>query len=144
MFPHWAVTVPAALAETFVTDDSYWHAWDEHRSVSLTSVVFTDKRGRLAPGRKLLRRLPKLPGEPVAMPPGFSGHATFGPATQPARASSALSGLIVVDGYVLIVTVTSDDRAWATRVWESIRWVPGTGVVASDTTANDRTRVAAI
>lgn len=55
------------------------------------------------------------------MPTGFDGWALDVEAEQPARASRAISGLIAVDGGVLIATVTADDCDWATGVWWSIR-----------------------
>lgn len=128
VFLHWSIRVPTTFEETFVAEDGYWHAWDEHRSVSLTSMAITDRRGRPAPAAVLLRDHPSLPGTPVdVMPPGLTGIAAFGPIPQPARASSALSGLIPVEGRLLLVTITTDDVAWALETWQSIRHHPVPG-----------------
>ena len=53
------------FAETFVEKDRYWHACDEHRSVSLTSMVITED-GRPVPADAIARQLsPVLDGTPV-------------------------------------------------------------------------------
>jgi hypothetical protein len=121
VFPRWSITIPAALAETFVHEDRYWHAWDDCRSVSLTSLLIADRRKRPVPAGRILERFPPGPGSRVAMPAGLDGWAIDFAPDQPARASRAISGLIAVDGGVLIATVTADDIAWATGVWWSIR-----------------------
>ena len=121
-FVHWSIRIPATFEETFVEEDGYWHAWDEETSVSLTSMAITDRRGRPAPAAAMIRDHPPLPGAPVdEMPPGLTGIAAYGPVPQPARASSALTGLIPVNGRVLIVTITADDLDWALETWQSIR-----------------------
>ncbi len=121
VFPHWSITIPAALAETFVEEDAYWHAWDVRRSVSLTSLLIADRRGRPVTSRRILKRFPAQPGDRVAMPPDLDGWAVVIAQQQPARASRAISGVIVVHGRVLIATVTAEDLAWAAGVWRSIR-----------------------
>ena len=121
VFPHWSITVPAAFEETFVHEDGYWHGWDNRGSVSLTSLVIADRQGRPVTSRRILERFPAAPGSRVAMPTGLNGWAVDVAAEQPARGSRAISGLIVVDGGVLITTVTAEDLAWATGVWRSIR-----------------------
>ena len=124
VFPHWSITIPAALAETFVEEDAYWHAWDVRRSVSLTSMLIADRRGRPVTSRRILKRFRAVPGDRVAMPPDLDGWAVVIAQEQPARASRAISGLIVVHGRVLIATVTAEDLAWAAGVWQSIRAHP--------------------
>lgn len=121
IFPAWSVEIPISFAETFVDEDSYWHAYDAHRSVSLTSVRLTDKRGPVT-ARMIVRELPPMDGTPVeALPFGLVGRAvTFG-AVQPARASRVLSGMLAADGRLLIVTITSEDLDWAQQIWLSIR-----------------------
>jgi hypothetical protein len=121
VFPHWSITIPAAFEETFVHEDGYWHAWDERRSVSLTSLVIVDHRQRVVPSGQILEQFPAEPGSRIAMPPGLNGWAVDVAQEQPARASRAISGIIAVDGGVLIATVTADDLVWATGVWRSIR-----------------------
>ena len=121
VFPHWSITIPAAFEETFVHGDGYWHAWDDRRSVSLTSLVIVDHRKRPVSSRQILEQFPAEPGSRVAMPSGLDGWAVTVVPEQPARASQAISGLIAVDGGVLIATVTADDLGWATGVWHSIR-----------------------
>jgi hypothetical protein len=120
VFPHWSITIPAGFDETFVEKDGYWHAWDAHRSVSLTSVVITDRRGRPVAAHRILKRFPAEPGERVAMPPGLDGWAVVVAPPQPARASRAISGIVAIDGRVLVATVTAEDRSWAVDVWRSI------------------------
>jgi len=121
VFEAWSVEIPATFAETFNEDDSYWHAFDDERSVSLSSIVLSDALGPVS-AERILRELPSLDGEPVGdLPSGLIGRAATGPAVQPAIASQALSGLVAVDGRLLIATVTSDDPEWARRVWLSIR-----------------------
>jgi hypothetical protein len=121
VIPPWSITIPAAFKETFVHEDGYWHGWDDRRSVSLTSLVIADRQGRPVMSRQILERFPAAPGSRVAMPTGLNGWAVDVAQEQPARASRAISGLIAVDGGVLIATVTADDVAWATGVWHSIR-----------------------
>ena len=124
VFEAWSVEVPASFAETFVDADSYWHAYGVDRSVSLTSIVLTDK-GRPVSAERIARRIPPLDGSPVdVLPPGLVGRAATSAAAQPARASQALSGVLATEGRLLLVTITSDDPEWAQRVWRSIRGHP--------------------
>ena len=124
VFPHWSITIPAALAETFVEEDGYWHAWDARRSVSLTSLLITDRRGRPVTSRRILKRFRAEPGDRVTMPPDLDGWAVVSTQEEPARASRAISGLIAMHGRVLIATMTAEDLAWAAGVWQSIRGDP--------------------
>ena len=124
VFPHWSITIPAAFAENFVEEDGYWHAWDARRTVSLTSLLITDRRGRPVTSRRILKRFPTEPGDRVAMPPDLDGWAVGSAQQEPARASRAISGLIAMHGRVLIATVTAEDLAWAAGVWQSIRADP--------------------
>jgi hypothetical protein len=123
VFSHWSITIPAAFEETFVHEDGYWHAWDDRRSVSLTSVAITDHGNRPVPSHRILERFPAEPGSSVAMPTGLMGWAVAVAQVLPARASRAISGFIAVDGGVLIATVTADDLAWAMVAWQSIRHI---------------------
>ena len=125
VFPSWSIRVPATFDETFIDAEGYWHGYDAGRSVSLSSVVITERRRPVAAGRILRQVAPSLKGSPVErLPPGLLGRAVTCAATQPAKASRVLSGLLVTDGRVLLVTVTSDDLEWAQRVWLSIRSHP--------------------
>ena len=124
VFEAWSIEVPASFEETFVQADSYWHAYGEDRSVSMTSIVLTDK-GRPVSAERIARRIPPLDGSPVeVLPIGLIGRAATGAADQPARASQALSGALAAEGRLLLVTITSDDPEWAQRVWRSIRGHP--------------------
>ena len=110
-----------AELETFVDADGYWHGYDERRSVSLSSFVVSEERDPVRASR-ILRQAPPLDGSPVdQVPPGLLGRAVTCAASEPARASQLLSGLLATDGHLLLVTVTSDDLEWARRVWLSIR-----------------------
>ena len=124
VFPHWSITIPAAFAETIVDKDGYWHAWDAQRSVSLTSLLITDRRGQPVTSRRILKRFPTEPGDRVAMPPELDGWAVVYTQQQPARGPRAISGLIAMRGCVLIATMTAEDLAWAAGVWHSIRGDP--------------------
>lgn len=130
VFAKWSIAIPLAFAETFVAKDDYWHAWDERRSVSLTSVVISDRRGRLVSAARIVKQVPAERGERVAMPAGLDGWAVIITPPQPARASRAISGIIAVDGAVLAATVTSHDLAWASTVWLSIRRRPSPATYA--------------
>lgn len=122
VFEAWSIQVPAAFAETFVDADGYWHGYDEHRSVSLSSFVISEARDPVRADRILRQAAPPLDGPPVdQVPPGLLGRAATCAAPQPARASQLLSGLLATDGRLLLVTITSDDLEWARRVWLSIR-----------------------
>lgn len=121
VFPRWSIAIPAGFRETYVHEEQYWHAWDMDRSVSLTSVLAVDQQGEPVPAQSLLEQLPAEPGHRIDPPPGLDGWAVDIAQEQPARASRAISGIVAVDGGLLLATVTSDDLAWATRVWRSIR-----------------------
>lgn len=124
VFPAWSVQIPESFAETFVEDGAYWHAWDDHRSVSLTSIQLADARGPVSAGM-IARQFPKLDGSPVDdLPPGVAGRAVTTSAPLPARASQMLTGLLAAPGRVLIVTITTNDLDWARRTWLSIRTHP--------------------
>jgi hypothetical protein len=121
IFPHWSLEVPASFDETFVREDGYWHAWDTDRSISFSSMVISD-HDRPAPVTALLEQLTPIEGTPVAdLPTGLVGWAVTDDAIPPARAGRMLRGMLATDGRIAIVTVTSDDLAWALRVWLSIR-----------------------
>ena len=121
VFSAWSIDIPSAMEETFVGEDSYWHAWDRERSVSLTSVVMTDL-GEPVPAVAIAKHFPALDGEPVAeLPPGLLGCAAIIDTEPPAKASRALTGLLAVYGRALVVTITSDDLDWARQTWRSIR-----------------------
>ncbi len=125
VFPGWAITVPLAFDEVFLAKDGYWHAWDEHRSVSLTSVAFLDEKGRRPSARRILKKIAKVmprdAGEGVAAPANLAGWAAVISPAQPARATRAISGIVAVEGRALLATITADDLIWATVVWLSIR-----------------------
>jgi hypothetical protein len=121
VFEAWSVEVPASFAETFVDADSYWHAYDVDRSVSLTSLLVTDK-GRPVSAERIAGQIPPLDGSPIdVLPIGLIGRAATSAAAQPARASQVLSGVLATEGRLLLATITSDDPEWARRVWRSIR-----------------------
>jgi hypothetical protein len=120
VFARWSIRIPETFQETFDFEGNYWHAWDQRRSVSLTSLLLTDRKGRPVRAREILATMPATRGKPVRMPPGFSGWATVIETPRDARAGRAVSGIVVVDGAVLIATVTADDLDWATSVWLSI------------------------
>ena len=127
VFPSWSIDIPASFDEAFVSEGEYWHAYDDHRSVSLTSFELTEK-GRPVPAMSIVRQFPPMPGSPVAeLPPGLLGWAVIAEAIQPARAMMALSGMLVTDGHVVLATITSDDTAWARRIWLSVRSHPPRG-----------------
>jgi hypothetical protein len=127
VFPAWSIVVPVSFAETFVSEGSYWHAWDASRSVSLSSSVLTD-RGRPVEPAAIVARCPARvlapAGSPIdTLPPGLVGWAAIVPVEE-GRASQALTGLLAVRGRVLVATITSDDLGWARRTWRSIRSLP--------------------
>lgn len=64
VFEAWSIQVPAAFAETFVDADGYWHAYDEHRSVSLTSLAISEE-GDPVRASRIMRQAPPLDGSPV-------------------------------------------------------------------------------
>ena len=128
VFPSWSVEIPPSFEETFVEQDMYWHAWDEARSVSLTSMTIADERGRPVSADAIEERMrPLLSGDPVAeVPLGLIAWATTDAAPASAKASQVLQGVVATRGRVLLVTVTSDDLVWARGVWLSIRHYPPT------------------
>ncbi len=126
VFPTWSVGIPVSFDEMFIKEDSYWYAWDEERSLSLSSMTI-DEGGRRVSAVEILEVMKPenvlgVQGVVVEeLPRGLNGCARYGPVEQPARASSALCGLLAIDGRVLIVTITSDDLDWAKSVWLSIQ-----------------------
>lgn len=140
VFPAWSIELPTSFVETFVRDGDYWHAYDEHRSVSLTSIAMTDRRGPV-PAAALAKSIPRLDGDPIReLPGGLIGRAVLVAATQPARASHALSGMLAAAGRILVVTITSDDLAWVRRTWLSIRHQPAELPPRRERRARRRTR----
>ncbi len=120
VFAVWSIRIPVSFAETFVHEKECWHAWDADRSVSLTSMLVTD-RGRPVGARELLRTIPLMTGDRLATPPGLVGWAVEAPAVEAAHASRAVSGVIATDGRLLLATITGDDSRWTTATWLSIR-----------------------
>lgn len=114
--------MPVSMEETFVHEgQGYWHAYSYDRSISLTSMSLTDGEDRV-PAAEIVAKLPLNFGVPFAeLPPGLDGWAVTDRADPDARASKLLSGIVAVDGHVLIATITCDDEAWTRRVWLSIR-----------------------
>lgn len=123
-FEAWSIAIPSTFTEAFVVEGGYWHAYDDERSVSLTSVILTEE-GILVPAESILAQLGTAPlpeGTPLAtLPPGLGGCAVEAAAMQPARASRTVSGMLATDGRVLIATITGDDLEWARDTWLSIR-----------------------
>ena len=109
------------MDETFVEDEGYWHAWDEHRSISLSSIVVADRHGHPVPTHRILEREPSMDGEAVPVPNILPGWARSIETPDSPQADRAVSGILVVDGNILIITVTSDDPDWNRSVWRSIR-----------------------
>lgn len=121
VFPSWSIEIPSSFRETFIEDGGYWHAYDEDRSISLTSLQVSDRR-QSVPALAVLRRMPPSEGEPVdALPSGLLGWAVTADADPSARASRYLSGMLATDGHVLLATITSDDDAWRLATWLSIQ-----------------------
>ena len=124
VFETWSIEVPVVFEETFVEEDAYWHAFDDDRSVSLTSMLIEGEDGAVR-AESIVAVFPAMEGEPVdALPPSVLGSGAFADAIQPARASRCLSGYLCVDGRVLLATITSDDEDWARQIWLSIRHHP--------------------
>jgi hypothetical protein len=121
VYPSWSIRIPYGMYETFVTDGDYWHARDDRRSVSMTSIVVTDRKGRPVPARKVIRACPPFSGQRVELPPGLDGWGVAITVPESPVASTAISGILAVDGRILLATVTCDDRDWAGSVWSSIR-----------------------
>ncbi len=125
VFTRWSITIPVDMDETFVASDGYWHAWEADRSISLTSMIVADRRGRPVPMREILDRMPAMEGEGMPLPDHLDGWAVVINVPDSPRASRAISGILVLDGNLLMVTVTSDDLDWATSIWRSIRHEAG-------------------
>jgi len=129
VFASWSIDVPTWFEEIFVRRDSYWHAWDEDRSISLSSVILSDEHDRSPTAVEILTTMTAdaiaPDGDPIAeLPPGLPGWAVIVPTQPPARAGRALHGTLALDGRVLLVTITSDDAEWRSRIWRSIRGHP--------------------
>jgi hypothetical protein len=132
VFPSWSVTVPRSLAvidPTTAVERGYWHARDEQRSVSLTSLILVDvEQGDPVPASEIIdiaagQILPR--GRKVTDgPQGLLSRAVHAKGGGVGPASRRLQGLIAADGIALLVTISSDDEAWCRRVWMSVRHTP--------------------
>jgi hypothetical protein len=144
VFPTWSIEVPLSMAETFVNEGlGYWHAYAFDRSISLTSIVVKDGY-RPVPAQEIVSRLPREDGTPFEeMPPGLIGWGCTDDADETARAGRLLSGVVAVDGHVLLATITCDDESWSRRVWLSIRNQPVSPVSAALARARQRLRAPA-
>jgi hypothetical protein len=124
VFETWSVEIPASFDETFVDEDAYWHAYDDERSISLTSLLIRAEHGPVR-AESMMAVFPVGEGEPIPeLPPAVLGWAVKCDAIQPARARRCISGVVAVDGRILLTTITSDDTEWARRTWLSIRHHP--------------------
>lgn len=125
VFEAWSIAVPRAFHEAFVAEGGYWHAHDESRSISLSSILLTED-DRPVPAAEILEySADVLSGEPIeTMPDGLSGRAVVAAAGPGARASRLLRGLIAADGRLLVATITADDVTWSETIWRSIRFHP--------------------
>lgn len=121
VFETWSIEIPASFAETSVQEDGYWHAYDAGRSVSMSSLAVSDGQGP-ASAETLAQQIPFDDGEPVTeLPDGLPGKAVIANAPRGARAMPILSGVVAMDGRLLLVTITADDLGWARATWLSIR-----------------------
>ena len=125
VFSGWSIAVPIGMEEAFIADDGYWHAWSEGRTISLSSIVLTDRRGDAVPARKILAKTPPMEGEETAVPNDLPGWARSIERPDVSPGARAISGILVVDGNVLLATVSSEDPDWNRSVWRSIRHQPG-------------------
>jgi hypothetical protein len=124
VFPAWSVHIPPTFEETLPTEPECWHAWDEDRSLSLSSVLPTDEHGPVS-AERIVDQLPPPEGTSLGLlPRGLIGWAVEADAEPSARALRALSDLLATDGRMLIVTITSDDPEWRRDTWLSIRSHP--------------------
>ena len=126
IFEAWSIEIPASFEELLIEEDGYWHGYDEHRSISITSMLVTDDHGPVDAGRLLRQFRADQAGVPrgqpvVELPAGLSGWASIAKAPKSSRAARMLSGMLFGDGRVLIATITSDDLDWARATWLSIR-----------------------
>ena len=100
VFPHWSVTVPRSLTvldPDSAEDEGYWHARDEHRSVSMTSYLLVDAATmEPVPADQIFDRLAErlLPdGRAVAdQPDGMLSRAVIADDIGSSVASQALQG----------------------------------------------------
>ena len=122
VFETWWIGVPFGFEETWVDEGSYWHAWDGHRSISMSSTRILQDDGQPVPAAELIAQLGEmLEGEPVVdLPPGLDARATTIVVEPPTRATRALTGYVVADGRALLTTITSDALDWAKSIWRTI------------------------
>ena len=60
VFPSWWVAIPPTFDETYVHEgQGYWHAWDEHRSISRSIYVINAHTGPV-PAADILDRLARV------------------------------------------------------------------------------------
>jgi hypothetical protein len=125
VFETWTLEIPESFDETFVADDGYWHGWDDSRSVSMTSVVITAKRGAPAPTGPALVAMLSLDGDRLdGHPPGVHAQAVTRIEEAEGRGLvHVLQGIIAVFGRLVLLTVTGGEPAWAVRTWLSVRYL---------------------
>ena len=78
VFPGWSIAVPAAFREAFVDEEdaeAYWHGYDDHRSISLTSYLIVDEFRGPVSGEELTRALAPPKGAHAA---GDARHGRSG------------------------------------------------------------------
>lgn len=124
VFETWWIAIPSSFQETFVREGPYWHAWDPRRSVSLTSLTLWDGDDPVTTDA-ILAAMPPPDGTVVdELPEDLAGWAIAIDCDRDAPASRAITGMLVVDGRVLLATITADDLDWAREIWCTIRHRP--------------------
>lgn len=119
VFPSWSVDIPETFSET-TAEEGYWHAYGGGRSVSITSMVVSGKRGPV-PAKRLAAELMALEGTPITKRPLGLGHAAIRDEDRDGRTTQVFQGLLCVRGKVLLITITGGDLPWALRTWLSLR-----------------------
>jgi len=117
-FQSWTIEIPGSFSSTF--EDDVWVAWDDSRSVRLTSLTVRAKDGSALSARELVGATP-VPREPIGPgDPKVEGLAGIG--KDEATGDPVVQGVVATRGELLIVTIVfGDDESWGLATWHSIR-----------------------
>ena len=125
----WSIMIPAGFAETRNDAQAFWHGEDDHRWISTTSLLIIGPDGPVpAPliHGQLRAMTARITGaQPFHdLPAGLRGWAVTAPAPASTAGGTALSGVLVVEGHALVVTIAADDLNWVRQTWLTIRFGP--------------------
>lgn len=115
----WSLDIPGSFAEEWDEEGKTWNAWEEGRSIWLSSFSMGAERS----AEECLQLL-QAPGDGERLDLGGSeqiGQATWGPGE---KGDWQLQAVTATKGGAALLTIVVDDDAdkdWAIRTWHSLR-----------------------